>query len=307
MPKSANVRAAIFMLLAMATFTIGDTITKYVVRDIGSVQYMLVRGVMASLIIGFIAWRSGALRQPSFDLMTILRVLGEVLATITYIYSLAHLSQVFCSAVFQSTPLLVTMAAALFLGEKVGWRRWTCIGIGFIGVLIILRPGTDGAISGWPIIVLLSSIGFAVLRDITTRRVPAHVSGLYLSFITAIAITITGGAMLPSSGGWQPTSPGNFALMLIAASLLLVGYHFIILAMREGEVSFVAPFRYSSLLWATLLSTVVFNQAPDIYTVIGSTLVVGSGIFMVYREHVLRKRSDQRSTLAATPTGVEPS
>ncbi len=95
--------------------------------------------------------------------------------------------------------------------------------------------------------------------------------------------------------------------MAIAAVLLLVGYHFIILAMREGEVSFVSPFRYSSLLWAIGLSTLIFGEAPDIYTIIGSVLVVGSGVYMVYRENVLKKRERNKSTLATIPTGVEPS
>lgn len=107
-------------------------------------------------------------------------------------------------------------------------------------------------------------------------------------------------------GGWQPIGLEPILFMAVAAALLLVGYHFIILAMREGEISFVSPFRYSSLLWAILLSTVIFNEAPDTYTILGSILVVSSGIYMVYRENVLKKREHYKSTLAAAPTGVEP-
>jgi drug/metabolite transporter (DMT)-like permease len=108
-------------------------------------------------------------------------------------------------------------------------------------------------------------------------------------------------------GGWQPVGIGPVLIMALAAGLLLVGYHFIIMAMREGEISFVSPFRYSSLLWAILLSTVVFNEAPDSYTIAGSILVVGSGIYMVYRENIRKRREQNKSTLATTPTGVEPS
>lgn len=307
MPQSANFRASIFMLLAMGTFTIGDTITKYLLTEMNSGQYMLIRGIFATVLIGLLAWRHGALRNLSLEKMTILRVVGEVVATITYIYSLGHLSQAFCSAVFQATPLVVTLGAALFLKEKVGWRRWSCILVGLVGVLIIIRPGTDGAASLAAVAVLLASVCFAATRDIATRRVPAHVPTLYLSTLTAGAITLTGGALTVPMGGWQPVGITAVGTMVIAAVLLLVGYHFIILAMREGEVSFVSPFRYSSLLWAIGLSTLIFGEAPDIYTIIGSVLVVGSGIYMVYRENVLKKREHNKSTLATIPTGVEPS
>ncbi|MFQ0813711.1 hypothetical protein AVM02_00200 [Brucella anthropi] len=295
------------MLLAMGTFTIGDTITKYLLTEMNSGQYMLIRGLFATVLIGFLAWRRGALRNLSLEKMTILRVVGEVVATVTYIYSLGHLSQAFCSAVFQATPLVVTLGAALFLKEKVGWRRWSCILVGLVGVLIIIRPGTDGAASFTAIVVLLASVGFAATRDIATRRVPAHVPTLYLSTLTAGAIMLTGGALTAPMGGWQPVGIVAVGAMAIAAVLLLVGYHFIILAMREGEVSFVSPFRYSSLLWAIGLSTLIFGEAPDIYTIAGSILVVGSGVYMVYRENVLKKRERNKSTLATIPTGVEPS
>lgn len=297
MPQSANFRASLFMLLAMGTFTIGDTMTKYLLTQMNSGQYMFVRGIFATIAIGLLAWRNGALRNLSMDLMTVLRVIGEVLATVTYIYSLGHLSQAFCSAVFQATPLVVTLGAVLFLNEKVGWRRWMCISVGLIGVIIIIRPGADSSISLAAVGILLSSVCFAAMRDIATRRVPAHVPTLYLSTLTAAAIAITGGALIEPMGGWEPISIMPIVIMAIAAGLLLVGYHFIIMAMREGEISFVSPFRYSSLLWAIMLSTVVFNEAPDSYTIAGSVLVVGSGIYMVYRENIRKKRDQKKRAL----------
>src|SRR5690606_24119991 len=127
------------------------------------------------------------------------------------------------------------------------------------------------------------------------------------STLTAAAITLVGGALTAPMGGWQPVGAVAIGAIAIAAVLLLVGYHFIIMAMREGEVSFVSPFRYSSLLWAIGLSTFIFGEAPDMYTIAGSVLVVGSGVYMVYRENVLKKRERSKSTLATIPTGVEPS
>lgn len=306
MLQSDNFRASIYMLLAMGTFTIGDSITKFLLTEMNSGQYMLIRGFFATSMIGFLAWRHGALRNLSLEWMTVLRVLGEVVATITYIVSLGHLSQAFCSAVFQATPLVVTLGAAIFLKEKVGWRRWVSILVGFVGVIIIIRPGSAGAASLGAVGILLASVACAAMRDIATRRVPAHVPTFYLSTLTAGAIAVTGGVLTVPMGGWQPVGLLSIAALLGAAVLLLIGYHFIILAMREGEVSFVSPFRYSSLLWAIGLSIAIFGEAPDAYTIAGSVLVVGSGIYMVYRENALKKREKNKSTLASIPTGLGP-
>ncbi len=301
MPHSANFRASLFMLLAMGLFTIGDSITKYLSEEMNSGQYMLVRGIFATAAIGFFALRHGALRKvPLLEKMTLLRVLGEVVATVTYIYVLSRLSQAFCSAVFQSTPILVTLCAALFLGEKVGWRRWTSILVGLMGVLIIIRPGENPNADFASLGVLLASIAFTVLRDLATRRVPAHVPSLYISVLTAAAIAITGGVLVEPMGGWQPMCLGAVVAMATAAVLLVIGNQCIILAMREGEVSFVVPFRYSSLLWAICTSMIVFGQAPDHYTLAGSVLVVGSGVYMIYREN-RQKRKQARLLAAAKP------
>lgn len=307
MPQTANFRASIFMLLAMGTFTIGDTITKYLLTEMNSGQYILLRGIFATVAIAILAWKTGAFRHFSLEKMTVIRVGAEILATVTYIYSLGQLSQAFCSAVFQVTPLVVTLGAVLFLNETVGWRRWLCISIGLVGVIIIIRPGMDGAESLTAVAILLASVIFAATRDIATRRVPKHISTLYLSMLTSVCIMFVGGALVVPMGGWQPLSMSAVIYIIIAAGLLLIGYHFIILAMREGEVSFVSPFRYSSLLWAVVLSTLVFGEAPDSYTIIGSLFVVGSGIYMVYREQIRKKKLGTRTTLATEPTGIDPS
>lgn len=306
-PKSANFRASVYMLLAMGAYTFGDSITKYLSEEMGVGQYMFLRGLFATALIGLFALKKGALRHPTLDMKTILRVLSEVFATITYIYSLAHLSQAFCSAVFQANPLVVTLGAALFLRESVGWRRWLSIIIGLIGVLIVIRPGTSGSANMAAIAILLASIIFAAARDLITRQIPVEIPALYISTLTAAVITLTGAGLIEPMGGWHPLSFKAVAVTASAGLLLVIGYHFIILAMREGEVSFVSPFRYSALLWAMILSTVVFNQAPDFYTIVGALIIVASGIYMVYRESMRKKQQEKMSTLASIPTGIDPS
>lgn len=306
MPLSSNFRASIFMMLSMGIFTIGDSITKILATEMSSGQYMLIRGVFATSIIAGLAWYHDALNDLRLDRMTLLRVVSEVVATVTYIYALGELSQAFTSAVFQATPLVVTLGAALFLGEKVGWRRWSCVLAGMVGVLIIIRPGGNETVRFASIAILLLSVLAAATRDVATRRIPARVPTLYLSALTSAAITVVGAGLTLPMGGFVDMSWTTLGLCLAAAIMLLIGYHFIILAMREGDVSFVSPFRYTSLLWAILLSILIFGEWPDWMTIVGSVIVVSSGVFMVYRENALNKRRRHLSTLASIPTGVEP-
>lgn len=291
MLHSKNFYACIFIILAMGCFTLGDTITKYMLAGMNTGQYMLLRGCFASAMIAFLAWYHGVLRRYPLDRMTALRIVGDICATLTYIYSLGQLPQPFCAAIFQSAPLLETLAAALILREKVDWQRWTCVFIGFVGVLIIIRPGTAGAAEFTAVAILLASVLLVTLRDIATRRIPKNVPTHYLSLLTAVSITVAGAFLVAPMGGWQTTAPLSIAVIAGAAALLLLGYNFLIRGLREGEISLISPFRYSSLLWAIGLSMAVFGNAPDIFTIAGSVLVIGSGIYVIYREAVLKKRN----------------
>ena len=134
------------MMVAMVGFTLNDAITKYSSQSMNMAQVMLIRGAFASLFVGLLAWQRGALLQPRLMLQPLvaIRVLGEAGATVAFLVALAHLPIGSVSAVLQALPLAVTMGAALFFGEVVGWRRWLAIAAGFAGVLVIVRPGFDG-------------------------------------------------------------------------------------------------------------------------------------------------------------------
>lgn len=280
-------RAALFMTVSMAGFTLNDAVVKYVSEAMNMGQVMLLRGVFATLFIAALAWRHGALANLRFILhpMVVIRVAGEALATVTFLIALARLPIANVSAVLQALPLAVTMGAALFYGEMVGWRRWLAIVAGFAGVAIIVRPGVDG-FSAYSLMALLS-VGFCTMRDLATKRIPHNVPTLLVSMATALAVTVCGVVLVQPMGGW--TAPGALELVLLAgaAALLLVGYQFIILAMRSGDISFVAPFRYTSLLFSILLGLVVFGDIPDFPMIVGSAIIIGSGLYMLYRERVV--------------------
>ena len=290
MALSANIRSSIFMMLGMGVFAIGDALTKYSTQTLNLGQFMFLRGILCILLLVLIASRQGVLHRwrDTLDKVTILRGLGEIGATTCYLVALTHLSLAFVSSVYQAVPLAVTLGAVLFLGEKVGWRRWLSISIGFIGVLIIIRPGGDGDGTGMNAYALLLLVGvcFTALRDLSTRRINMQIPTVLISAMTSVLVTMTGFVMMQLNTGWQQPTSTDLMHVSIAAVLLIIGYHCIILATRAGDMSFASPFRYTSLLWAIVLSYIVFNQAPDQNTLIGAAIVVASGCYMLYREAI---------------------
>ncbi|MCQ4629441.1 DMT family transporter [Shinella sp. CPCC 100929] len=285
MNSTANAKGALFMVVAMAGFTCNDALVKSVTDAMNVGQIMFVRGLMTTVLVVAIAWWMGALGswrvvlQPAL----LLRLVAEILASLAYISALGAMPLANTASILQALPLAVTLGAALFLGEKVGWRRWLAIIAGFAGVLIVIRPGPEG-FSMAAVYVIASVVG-AAARDLATRRIDPNVSTLFISVITATSITVVGGALIVPMGGWQPMSGDVLSRLAIASVLLLVGYQAIILAMRTGEISFIAPFRYTSLIWAIAIGFLFFGEIPDIWMTVGVLIIVASGLYTFYREN----------------------
>ena len=286
MALTPNMRGALFMSLSMAGFTFNDAIIKLLTSDLSVAQLMFLRGVVASVLIFALARHRRALRplRLLLDPWIALRVLGELGGTLTFLIGLAHIPIANASAILQALPLAVTMGAALFLSEPVGWRRWGAILAGFAGVLIIVRPGLEG-FSPYALMIV-GTVMFACVRDIATRKVDPRIPSLFLSTVTAAAVGLAGLVLIWPMGGWQPASASDLALISLAACLLLVGYQFIIMAMREGDISFIAPFRYTSFIWALLMGFLVFSEIPDVFMITGGAIVIGSGLYTLYRERI---------------------
>ena len=287
MDHSHNIRGAAYMVVAMVGFASNDAIIKLMSESMNVGQVMLVRGVFASAIILLLCWRTGAfsyirmLSQP----LVVLRAANEVAATVTFLLALAHMPIANVSAVLQALPLTVTMGAALAFGQSVGWRRWIAICAGFVGVLITIRPGAEG-FNAYSLFAL-ASVGFCTVRDLATSRLPDNIPTHLVSAATSLAVTLTGAVMLLPMGGWSEMAPASTALLALSAILLVFGYHFIILAMRTGEISFISPFRYTSLLASILLGIVMFAEIPDLAMTVGATIIVASGLYTLYRERAV--------------------
>ena len=306
MTLSPNIRAALFMAISMAGFTVNDALTKTVIAEMSAAQVMFVRGVFATVLIGLLAWHSGvlaslgSLRRP----LVAVRALGEVGSTLCFLAALAQMPLANVSAILQALPLAVTMGAALFLSEPVGWRRWCAILVCFAGVMIIVQTGFDG-FNSYSLLALLC-VAFCALRDLITRRIPDEIPSLAISFATALFVTVAGAVLVVPYGGWTDLTISSTLRLCAAAVLVIVGYQFIIMAMRAGDISFVAPFRYTALVWAILLGLLMFGEVPDAAMILGASIVVASGLYTLYRERNAGKTQPATDATgpAMAPDGV---
>ncbi|MCA0929218.1 DMT family transporter [Ruegeria profundi] len=279
-----NVKGALLMMGSMAAFTINDTLVKAAGAEVPLFQMVAMRGVLATILVYLLARYLGALHLnfPRHDKWLVAaRCLAELSATYFFLTALLHMPLANVTAVLQALPLTVTLGAVLLFHEQIGWRRVVAIALGFVGMLTIVRPGPDG-FSIYAIYALIA-VASVTARDLITRRMSSHVPSLAVTLATTLTITLA--ATLASFGtGWQPVPAGAGIMIACAAVFVLAGYLFSVMVMRAGDVGFVAPFRYSSLIWALALGWLVFGDWPDTLTMFGATLVVGAGLFTFFRE-----------------------
>lgn len=279
-----NTSGALLMMASMAAFTVNDTFVKLALDELPLFQILVIRGALTSVLIFALARALGtlSLRLPRRDRgLVALRCLAEIGATYFFLTALSQMPLANVTAVLQMLPLTVTLGAALFFGEPVGWRRFAAIAAGFAGMLLIVRPGPEG-FSVYSVYVLIA-VAFVTLRDLTTRRMSAEVPSMTVTLAAALSVTAFAGLMSAGTD-WAPLTP-RLALWLVAASVFIMGgYLCAVMVMRVGEVSFVAPFRYTSLIWALLLGWTVFGHWPAPVTLLGAAIVVAAGLFTFYRE-----------------------
>lgn len=290
MPISDNARGAIYMNVSMAAFTLNDTAMKLVTQTLPLFEAIALRGVLALSGLLLLGAAMGALRfrvSKGDGWAIAIRSVAEVGGTVLFLGALIHMPLANLSAILQALPLAVTLAAAVVFRETIGWRRMAAILIGFVGVLIIIRPGPDG-FSVWSLMGL-GSVACVVVRDLATRRLSRDVPSVTVAVWAAVAVTVMG-LLVTSVQGWTPVNGAEAALIAAAAAALLFGYLFAVMVMRVGDISFVAPFRYTALIWALVLGWLFFDEIPDGLTLMGAALVVATGIFTLLRERRLGKR-----------------
>jgi len=290
-------RAALMMALSMAAFTINDALMKLAAPNLPFFQQIVIRGVMITFGLFILAalWGHLGYKPSSKDrALTALRTFAEMFSTIFLLTALFSIPLANLSAILQALPLTVTLAAAIFLGEPVGWRRLLAIGVGFIGVTIIIRPGMDG-FSVYSLYGVAAVIG-VTFRDLASRKLSKTIPSSRVALSAALGVTVMAGiGSLVMREQWAILSSREWLLIGGASLCLMVGYTAAVGSMRLGEIGFVAPFRYTSLLVALFLGYVLLDEWPDGWTLFGAGIVVATGLFTLYRE---------RATASKTQTGL---
>lgn len=284
-----NLRGAVLFMISMATFTLNLSLMRIASADLPDFQAIFIRSALAAFLLGIVAWRKNAMFYHPVGadrkLMT-LRVIGEVGSTLAFLTAVFNIPMANATAILQTLPLTLSVGALVFLKEPLGWRRGTAIAVGFAGVMLIIRPGTEG-FSVFSLLALFAVL-MVTLRDLATRAMSGAMPGSYVALWASVAITIVS-ACLSTFEVWQSVSLLASACLLGAAFCILIAQTALIAALRMSEISFVSPFRFSSMFWAILFGYVLFAEVPDTLTLAGIALIFATGVFTMIRERQLAR------------------
>ena len=284
-PAVDNTRAALLMVGSMAFFAVEDLFLKRSAEALPPGQVLALTGAAGAVVFWVLA---AGKRQPILSVealrgMALVRTLAEAAGAMLYIVALALAPLTMTSALLQASPLVVVAGAALFLGEKVGWRRWASILVGFAGVLVILEPwGADFDPTG---LLTVACVVMLAARDLATRVMPERIGTFQVATWAYLGL-VPAGAALMAGMGQSFVWPTGAQWAGLAGALVsgLFGYYAVVAAMRLGEVSVVAPFRYTRLVFAMVVAMVFLGERPEGSTLAGAALVVGSGLYAFARE-----------------------
>ncbi|MEJ6401730.1 DMT family transporter [Yoonia sp. 2307UL14-13] len=292
-----NLRGAAFMVIAMLCFAIEDALIKQLSDTIppGQVLGFLCFGGLVLFVIWSLIARQPLWHRDYLHRGVIARSTCEIIGSCFFVSALALIPLTTASAVIQATPLLVALAASLFLGQPMGWPRWTAIFIGFCGVVLIIRPGMDGFIPA-TLLAVGGMLGLAA-RDVITRGLNVQLTGMQFG-MHAFALVTPAALLLSFIQGDTLAIPQGTEWALLAGGVLIgsLAYLAIVAATRIGNAGIISSFRYSRMLFALIIGYFAFNERPDLATIFGITIVVGAGLFTLWREARLR-----RTSLASQP------
>ena len=288
-----NIRGIILITFSMAAFAAEDTFIKSMSRGIPVSEVLIFLGLGGMIAFGVMTYiQRGTLaplvhRDMRSPIM-LWRNASEAVAAMFFITALSLVPLSTVAAVFQATPLAITAGAALFLGEQVGWRRWSAIGIGFIGVLIIIRPGGDTF--QLAALLPLGAVITIAVRDLLTRQMDPSIPSVSVAFYGFASVVPAGIILAPINDPFVMPQGIEWAYMLGAVICGVSGYYAIVQAMRIAETAIIMPFRYMRLIFSMILGMLIFSERPDSWTYLGATIVIGTGIYMFVRERQTRVR-----------------
>ena len=285
-----NIRGILLIVLSMAAFAVEDMMIKYLSATVALGQILIFLGVLSTLVFWRISSRQGhsVFMRHAWRGVPLARMLTEIVSPMAFLTALSLIDLSTVAAVFQATPLVATMGAALFLKEQVGWRRWSAVCIGFLGVLCIIRPGQVG-FEPATLLVLVAVFGIAA-RDLLTRVSDTSIPSTVLSFQGYLALSVAGLLLMFVQGtAFDAMTGTEWSLMLIATLIGMVAYLAIVVGLRLGDASVVTPFRYTRLVFSLILGMTVFGERPDAMTFLGAAVIIASGLYAFLRERSLMR------------------
>jgi drug/metabolite transporter (DMT)-like permease len=282
-----NLRGILFMILAMAGFALEDLFIKLLTSHLPVSQILIILGFNGTVVFLIIALltHQPILHSSLLTKLVIIRTFCELFAALFFVSAIALTPLSSAASILMITPLMVTMGAAVFFGEKVGWRRWSAVMIGFIGVLLILRPGFDSFMPA-SLLAVIATI-FLAVRDLVTRAMRFEISTTTISMYAFFALGISGFIAMPFYSSMVIPSSTEIMYLISATFVGVISYYAVVLATRNGDVSIIAPFRYSRLVFAMFLSIVILAERPDLLTLSGAAIIVLSGVYTFIRENKL--------------------
>jgi drug/metabolite transporter (DMT)-like permease len=279
-----NTRPILLMVAAMAMFTLADTLIKVNSATLPMGEILIALGLGGGTVFAILC-RSRAipiLSRNYFHPAIMLRNLCELLGTMCFTLALAWTPISSASAILQATPLLVTLGAAVFYKEPVGWRRWSAIAVGMFGVMLVIKPGMDG-FDPLSILAVFGAI-FLSARDLATRNIPKNIFTTQVALYGFLSVLPAGVLLLMITGGAMTPTISQISILIAMICFASLGYFAITSSVRMGDLSAVTPFRYTRIVFAIAVGWFIFGERPDTLTYVGAAIIVLSGLYTLARE-----------------------
>ncbi len=285
------------MMLAMAFFVANDTLVKLARVQWEAGQILVIRGVFAVIMLAIWAQASGLTRRLGVIAHPKLLLRGGMEATIamSFITALGVMPLADITAILMAAPLIITALSMVLLRERIGWRRWSAVVVGFGGMLLVVRPGGTEIPLMALALAIYSVIGVG-LRDLLTRQIPMDIPSVIVAMTSTIGTLLGGGVLVLTTGIWRPLGQAELLYTAGAAGFVILGNLAMIEACRDVELSVVSPFRYVVIVWAVALGIVVFGDWPQPVALLGIALIGASGLYTLHRERI-RHRAERQEPL----------
>lgn len=290
MQDQSSRRAILAISLSMAAYVAGDVVLKLLGRSFPATELIFWRSVIITVTLGAVlAWtRPRLLSAGMFSGAVLARCVFDCINILSFTTAVMHMQLAELYAILQISPFLMTIIAVVAFKEKVGWRRWSAIVIGFGGVLLIIKPDAGG-LNSWALLGVLAAFG-AACRETVTRKIDPGVSTLMVAFLSAL-VTAIGTFAVGYGDPWPPMDYQEMMLLSVQAVSWLVGTFLLVHACRTAPLSLVASFRYTLLVWGAIAGYLVFGELPDLLAACGAMIIVLCGLYLFYRETLPNRAS----------------